>query len=124
VLAVYSGATLGSLLELACNDDGLVDLTSELVTVGVAGQTYRIQAGGYLGDSGTLMLAVELNVDQTDTDGDGYRDPAETYLGTGTNDPCGADGWPSNVYEPQPPAAPTNSLDIQDIISSLPRAAT
>jgi hypothetical protein len=52
----------------------------------------------------------------TDSDGDGYLDPAEFAITTGLLDPCGADGWPSNLNDE---ASSANKLDINDIVSFL-----
>ena len=38
-------------------------------------------------------------------------------IGTSDQDPCGNNGWPSNLHEPLPPAPPTNRLTIQDVTS-------
>jgi hypothetical protein len=53
-------------------------------------------------------------------DGDGYPDAAELLIGTGTLDPCGHDGWPSNLHDdPNPPLPTVNKVDIFDITSFL-----
>jgi len=53
-----------------------------------------------------------------DFDGDGYTDDDEALkIGTNAGYPCGINGWPSNLFEPLPPAPPTNSLTIQDVTS-------
>lgn len=49
-----------------------------------------------------------------DSDGDGYFDTVEAAIGTAALDPCGGNGWPSDVFT-DPPSA--NVLDVQDIIS-------
>jgi hypothetical protein len=50
-VAVYAGASLGSLTEVACfRSTQAIDLT------GLTGQTYRVQVGGDLGDSGPARL--------------------------------------------------------------------
>jgi len=56
-LAAYTGADLGSLEELACNDDNF-DLTSFMSFDVIAGETYHIQAGGFGGSTGHLTLSV------------------------------------------------------------------
>jgi hypothetical protein len=76
VLAVYSGTALDSLAELACNDDGPIDLTSEILTLGVAGESYKIQVGGYQGDSGTLAFSLEA-LSESDFDADGDADAVD-----------------------------------------------
>jgi plastocyanin len=60
ILAVYTGAC-GSLTAVsgACNDDdgvSCIDVTASLVFSATAGTTYRILAGGYTADSGTLKI--------------------------------------------------------------------
>jgi len=46
-----------------------------------------------------------------DTDGDGYSDTAERYVGTALVYPCGNDGWPADL------AGGGNKLDITDVLS-------
>lgn len=57
-LAVYTGETLGSLVEVASNDDahggGLQ--TSEVRVRAVAGMSYKVAVGGYSGDEGEIRL--------------------------------------------------------------------
>ncbi len=46
VLAIYSGSTVGTLVEIDSNDDGGVDVTSELINVPLTGGvTYHIAVG-------------------------------------------------------------------------------
>ena len=59
VLAMYTG-TCGGLTEVACNDDGLADLTSELTESVTASTTYTILAAGYDGETGDLVVSIEL----------------------------------------------------------------
>ena len=59
VLAVYTGSSLTGLSNVACNDDlAWYDLDSRVSFSGTAGVTYRIQAGGYSGATGSLTLNV------------------------------------------------------------------
>jgi hypothetical protein len=60
LLAVYTGASVGSLAEVASNDDVAPgsDLTSKVAFDAVAGQTYRIAVDGFGGASGTVRLQV------------------------------------------------------------------
>lgn len=117
VLAVYTGSAIESLSQVVCNDDESASaLVSEALFPGAAGKTYSIQVGGYQGDSGQLSVSLHAETDVSDLDGDGYGAAAETYIGTGSNDPCGYDGWPSNVYDG---GASMNKLDVQDLTSFL-----
>ncbi len=52
---MYTGSTLATLTEVACNDDsiGLQWLPSFPAT---AGQTYHFQVGGLAGDTGNLTF--------------------------------------------------------------------
>ena len=115
VIAVYTGDTLAGLTEVACDDDTDVDVTSAVRFVANGGTIYRIQAGGYLGDSGNLVF--NLSVDTSDTDGDGFTDESEElYIDTSPTDPCGNDGWPAELV------GNDNRLNIADSpASSFPR---
>ena len=55
-LAVYTGATLGTLVNVGCDDDGLPGFLSQLSFNATAGVTYHFQVGGFAGDSGTLFF--------------------------------------------------------------------
>jgi len=55
-------------------------------------------------------------VNDGDDDNDGYSDVNEGAIGTSPTDPCGYDGWPSNVFDTSPS---DNKLDVQDIISFI-----
>jgi len=68
---------------------------------------------------------LEFNCDDsTDDDGDGFVNDgcpqvgeyseAQFNIGTGPQDPCGLNGWPSNVNDAGPSA---NRLDILDVTS-------
>ncbi|MBI3970944.1 MAG: hypothetical protein HY332_06615 [Chloroflexi bacterium] len=65
VLAIYSGASLTTLMPLACNDDASADLTSEVLIAVSAEQTYAIQLGGYDGWGGTFALTLSLDTSRT-----------------------------------------------------------
>lgn len=61
VLAVYASTQLG-LVPFACNDDasgGLTPVTSRVTWWADASTTYYIQAGGYDGRNGVLVLRLE-----------------------------------------------------------------
>lgn len=57
VLTIWSGAC-GALTEVACDDDGGVDLASALSFMAAPGAAYLIQIGGFDGDEGTGVLAI------------------------------------------------------------------
>ncbi|MBI4493220.1 MAG: IPT/TIG domain-containing protein [Chloroflexi bacterium] len=61
VLAVYSGASLATLGQLACDDQSGPGDTSRLTLAVTAGQTYSLQLGGYQGDGGSFELSVSLD---------------------------------------------------------------
>jgi subtilisin family serine protease len=59
VVAAYTGSSLGGLTNGACNDDiASGNLQSRISLSVTAGTTYRIQAGGYNGATGSLTLKV------------------------------------------------------------------
>jgi hypothetical protein len=55
VLAVYTGPSLGALTLVGCNDQ-FGGNQSQVQFSAVAGTTYHIQAGGFFGQTGTLVL--------------------------------------------------------------------
>jgi hypothetical protein len=60
--------------------------------------------------------------DTGDSDGDGYSDEVEArFIGTAADQRCGPAGWPSDLYEADPPEPvfPPNTLDIADVTSFL-----
>jgi hypothetical protein len=57
ILAVYTGTSLGDLVEVESNDDGPIDSTSLLVFEATEGETYWFQAGTYSEEAfGTIHL--------------------------------------------------------------------
>ncbi|MCC7368590.1 MAG: hypothetical protein IT306_09215 [Chloroflexi bacterium] len=60
VLRVYSGGSVGSLSEVACNDDisNNVNTASQVQFSGQAGTAYRVQVGGYNSGSGNAILTI------------------------------------------------------------------
>ncbi len=57
VLGVYTGAGLGSLTEVAVNDESSsVFGQSEVVFMAAPGQTYHIAVNGFLGEQGNILL--------------------------------------------------------------------
>ena len=61
-LAVYVGEGLSSLQVVACNDDARGTFQSEVLAVGVSGQTYYFQVGGYSGEGGPLAFHLEETI--------------------------------------------------------------
>ena len=57
-LAAYTGSSVSSLTTLACNDD-VGSAQSRITFVAQAGVTYYLQAGGFFGGSGRLVLNVD-----------------------------------------------------------------
>ena len=56
-MTVWTGSSLGTLTEIASNDDGPVDYTSQCVFTASGGTTYRIQVGTYgWSEDGTIIL--------------------------------------------------------------------
>jgi hypothetical protein len=49
-----------------------------------------------------------------DNDGDGYSGRSEAHVGTGANDPCGFNGWPSDLVTS---GGSWNALTIEDLAS-------
>ena len=49
-----------------------------------------------------------------DNDGDGYSNRTEAQVGTGANDPCGWNGWPSDLVSS---GGSWNALTIEDAAS-------
>lgn len=61
MLAVYTGASLGALTQVACNDDlSSATRQSRVQFNAAAGTTYRIQVGGYNGATGHTYLNVGI----------------------------------------------------------------
>lgn len=86
---------------LTCNDDAGGDQSLVLFNV-VAGKTYWLQAGGYLGATGSLVLRVDCgsplcrgSVSGADSDGDGCGDVAEV----GDVPELGGDRDPSDAWD-------------------------
>jgi hypothetical protein len=58
VLAVYTGATVSSLTQVAANDDSGTGGTSQVNFTAASGTTYRIAVDGYGGDTGDISLSL------------------------------------------------------------------
>jgi subtilisin family serine protease len=78
VLAVYTGAGLGTLSLVAEDDDGGMDATSRAFFAAAAGETYRIAVDGYAGEQGRIVLNVNLGGEGPPNDA--FQD-AELLLG-------------------------------------------
>ncbi len=57
ILAVYTGASVGALAEIASNDDFGDALQSRVEFTATAGTTYHIAVSGYLGSYGSITLS-------------------------------------------------------------------
>ncbi|MFN0070554.1 MAG: fibronectin type III domain-containing protein [Chloroflexota bacterium] len=73
VLAAYTGSTLAGLTRLICNDDITGAQTSRVQFSATAGTTYYVQAGGYGGAGGSLVVnfsatspTADLSITKTD----------------------------------------------------------
>jgi hypothetical protein len=60
--------------------------------------------------------ALPPGADAFDCDGDGYIGTTETYVTTSDQDPCGSNGWPSDLVAG---GFQSNSLNIEDLGSFL-----
>ena len=70
-LAVYTGDSLETLMNIDCNDD-TASLQAEIQFSASAGTTYHFQVGGFIGDAGSLAFnLVTIKNPDADTDGDG-----------------------------------------------------
>ena len=67
--------------------------------------------------------ALPLGADQYDCDGDGYAGAVEAYLYAGETDrdqdPCGVDGWPSDLNASLGPPNSVNRVNLLDVTSFL-----
>ncbi|NJN36753.1 MAG: hypothetical protein HC794_06440 [Nitrospiraceae bacterium] len=60
VLAVYTGAAVNALTQIACNDDAsALVFTSQLTQTLTQGITYRLQVSGYNGRYGDYVLRIQ-----------------------------------------------------------------
>jgi len=109
---------------LRVRDVGPADVgTLEEFEVVLAGPRRCIAAGLPIAipDVGGFVYAMTdcaLAADSTpsDDDGDGFRNPVELYVGTDPGVPCGATGWPADLYSS---GFSLNRLDVLDITSFL-----
>jgi hypothetical protein len=58
VLGVYTGSDLSSLDQITCSDDVALSRNSAATFLATAGETYHIQAGGWFGGRGDLVLTL------------------------------------------------------------------
>jgi subtilisin family serine protease len=89
VLAVYTGSSLGSLEEKAANDEAFGTFTSQVKFFATAHTTYAIAVDGYAGDSGDVVLTLDL-VPSNNL----YFTDFENFT-SGPNQLAGTDGWVS-----------------------------
>jgi hypothetical protein len=61
LLGVYTGGSLGSLVEVASDDDSGGNLTSRVIFTAAANTTYQIAVDGFGGASGNVLLAVSFD---------------------------------------------------------------
>jgi subtilisin family serine protease len=61
VLAVYTGAGVRGLTEVASNDDSAGELQSQVQFAATAGTTYHVAVDGFAGAEGNIVLNYELN---------------------------------------------------------------
>jgi hypothetical protein len=89
-LAIYRGSGVGSLSELASNDDS-EGLQSAVTIAVVAGEPYRVAVDGYRSSEGSIRLTLSFNPDDfPDHDSDGMVDDWELANGLNPNDPTDA----------------------------------
>jgi len=117
VSPVSFAETPGGEILIVNSDDTihLLTLTGDTDGDGRAGGTDNCPAAYNPSQANADLDSLGDACDTGDADGDGYRDLDEAQvIGVGAGDPCGANGWPSELLS-TPPS--TNKLDVQDIIS-------
>ena len=75
-LAAYTGSSVGSLNEVASNDD-FAGLTSQIVFAVSTGTTYAIAVDGFGSSEGIIEIAVNFDLSDADSDGDGEPDSSD-----------------------------------------------
>jgi hypothetical protein len=60
LLGVYTGNALGSLAQVAADDDAGGNLTSRVGFKAVGGTTYQIAVDGYSGAAGNIVLTLSM----------------------------------------------------------------
>src|SRR5581483_10300948 len=134
VLAIYTGSSLASLHEIACNDDvSGDDTTSEVLFGAVAGETYFLQLGGFDAAAGKFELRLWLDTSRTAPPPTATRTPlpTSTIPPTATLTPTapaatalGAVGPPALAGGVIGPAAGTTQPGVPAGQSLLTRPAT
>jgi TolB protein len=127
LLGVYTGSAVGSLSEVASNDDAGADyLTSTVGFAATAGTTYQIRVDGFRGDTGTIDLhlretqgagpANDSFANAIPLDGRTATRTGDTNVGASleTGEPATVDGAPTGRsiwYRWTAPASGSLSLD-------------
>jgi Tol biopolymer transport system component len=127
LLGVYTGSAVGSLTEIASNDDAGTDyLTSSVGFDATVGTTYQIRVDGFQGDTGNVDLHLretegvappnDLFANATELDGMNAVRTGDSNVGASleTGEPAVMDGAPAGRsvwYRWTAPASGTLSLD-------------
>jgi hypothetical protein len=101
-LAVFTGSSLGSLNELACNDDIDPDngnFASQVTFNAIAGTAYRIMVDGYQGAVGNLNLGVSSGATACTSVNVSANPPSPQQVGTQITWTATADGCGSPQYK-------------------------
>ncbi|MDJ0770869.1 MAG: calcium-binding protein [Ilumatobacter sp.] len=110
VLDVFTGSSLASLSEIACNDDS-GGAQSELTFPAVAGETYRIRIDGFLYDAGIYELHHHLDVPAPPND---HLTNAEILVG-----PAGSTFGLNAGATGEPGEQPTTCEPLDPLLSSV-----
>lgn len=103
---VVAGYALGNDSSLACNDDVIAGtLQSEIAFPVSAGQTYELQAGGFEGATGKLVLNVRFEL----RPGNDGRVNATNIASLPSTQTQSTDGATLEEGEPLPPCAPSGA---------------
>jgi subtilisin-like proprotein convertase family protein len=125
-IASFPGPTAGFITATAIDDD-VDDVTSEFSSCVAIGSPGDDDGDGYTNsaESGTPLCTAAGDDDGDGTANDGCPggpgqvgawSEAQFKIGTGAQDACGYNGWPSNVHDG---GGSANRLDINDIVSFL-----
>ena len=111
----------------ASDDDG--DGFADVIETGCGSDAFnpafrpeRLDTPGDDDGDGQINEGLPGGAASLDCDGDGYLGTTENSIyfpfTNRDQDPCGNDGWPSNLHDdPNPPVPTVNTLDIRDILS-------